>query len=253
MYLCYLDASGDPGVGAGSPTPYYVVNALFISADEWPAIFDDVVAHRRWLKAQFGLLMREELKGSQLASGSGVWRRRRTGDRVRHAIYRSVMRLEANLATKYGAGSAFGTFSVAVDKASKASKDDVLRTAWEFTLQRLERQCSKTGERVLLLPDDGETQHLTPLARRMRRFNRPGSAFGSGSLARPFSHLVEDPAERHSHRSYFIQLADLNAYAAYRVLAPVTPFPSNMWDRLGPALHTPVNRLSGGPQAIVLA
>jgi hypothetical protein len=69
--------------------------------------------------------------------------------------------------------------------------------------------------------------------------------------------LLDDPVPKRSSESYFIQLADLVAYAAYRkVFPPIararpTVVPQTMWDELGPATLRAVNMYSGGPPGIV--
>ena len=50
------------------------------------------------------------------------------------------------------------------------------------------------------------------------------------------------PVERDSKQSYMIQLADLNAYAAYRLMVPIPQFPQYMWRNLGGAILTEANR-----------
>jgi hypothetical protein len=66
---------------------------------------------------------------------------------------------------------------------------------------------------------------------------------GGGSLSRPLAtYLIDDPVERDSSQSYFVQLADLNAYAAYRKERPDPLFRQNTWDELGPAILWEVNR-----------
>lgn len=80
--------------------------------------------------------------------------------------------------------------------------------------------------------------------------------FGTGVLKRPFNRLLNDPVPRNSAQSYFLQLADLAAYAAFRrhhppPAMPVNIVPEAMWDELGDARYSPVNKFSGGPPGIV--
>jgi hypothetical protein len=70
--------------------------------------------------------------------------------------------------------------------------------------------------------------------------------------------FVDDPIQRRSHESYFVQLADLSAYAAFRNVFPppvraVQIVPQNMWLELGPAAFPEVNKFSGGTPGIVVA
>jgi hypothetical protein len=93
------------------------------------------------------------------------------------------------------------------------------------------------------------------LARKARRAGTAGSMFGSGMLRVPFARLVDDPVPRSSAHSYFVQLADLAAYAAFRRLYPPPPrlvpiVPQTMWDELGDARYTPVT-YSADPPGIV--
>ena len=72
-----------------------------------------------------------------------------------------------------------------------------------------------------LFPDAGHGYFIQSLVRKMRRHHRVASAFESGRwLEADARRIVEDPSDRDSRRSYFIQLADLNAYAAVRWLYP---------------------------------
>lgn len=60
--------------------------------------------------------------------------------------------------------------------------------------------------------------------------------------------MIDDPIPRRSDRSYFIQLADLVAYAAFRAVVPpgggiARVCPEHMWDEIGEATHVAVSGL----------
>jgi hypothetical protein len=77
-------------------------------------------------------------------------------------------------------------------------------------------------------------------------------------MSRPALRFIEDPSPRRSADSYFIQLADLVAYSAFRALYPTkhepgaTIVPPSMWSEIGAATLTAVTSLKGGlPRGIV--
>ena len=236
MYLCYMDESGDPGVGPGSPTPTYTVACVFVHDSHWVGLFEDTLRFRRYLRVNFGLRMRQEVKANELVKGSGPWASLPYGDRVRKRVYRSYMRFQ-------GTAGTVKTFAVVVDKSRCATPEEVRVAAWRHALERVERFATKNNDTVMLFPDSGNYDRFRKLSREMRRFSQVGAMVGGGTLSRPLERvLIDDPVERDSSQSYFVQLADLNAYAAYRKERTDPRFPSTMWDELGPAILVEANQ-----------
>ena len=84
-----------------------------------------------------------------------------------------------------------------------------------------------------------------------------GSAYGPGQIVLAATRFVDDPTPRRSDQSYFVQLADLVAYAAFRSLVPPSAAvgavaPATLWDEIGPAVHGKVNAIRGGTPGIVV-
>ncbi len=145
-------------------------------------------------------------------------------------------------------------FAVAIDKAPAAQRGwpDPRVPAWTFAFQRLQRFASNQTDHVMVFPDEGHDFLLKRLLRKGRRYHQIRGHFGR-VLQLPMSRIVEDPNSRKSHESYFIQLADWLAFAAHRstYVDPKGPHSSSLWDQVT-ALHlAEVNRLKGGPPAIV--
>lgn len=246
VQFAYVDESGNSGYN-GSRT--YTLGCVLVDAQTWPDAFDGFIAFRRFIRARFRLGTRLELKASWLVRGSGSLAAHQLGDNQRYAIYRAHMRLAAKLRCS--------AFAIVIDKGKINNQTrDPRDIAWEYLFQRLERWSTANNEPIMLIHDEGEAARVRGLARKARRANVAGSRFGTGTLRLPARLLVEDPVPRNSAESYFIQLADLCAYAAYRRLNPPPPgrtsvCPQNMWDELGTAINAQANYLSGGPPGIV--
>jgi hypothetical protein len=116
----------------------------------------------------------------------------------------------------------FSVMAVVVDKPSDREPVDVSNLAWESMFQRLERFSApdkgKAGP-VIIIHDEGDEARIRKQARQRRRYGTAGGAFG-GRLRRDFTLLTDDPHPKNSKHSYFVQLADLVAYAAYRRCVP---------------------------------
>jgi len=240
VQIAYIDESGDSGQERGSKT--YTLGCVLIRDTSWPDTFDGMLGFRRYLRSQFGIRLREEIKANFLLRGGGDLKRYGFGEKIRHDLYRSHMRIAAKLGIK--------AFAVVIDKPKIYSWRDPRTIAWEFTLQRLERLSTKSGEPVLIMHDEGDSVAIRGLVRKARRSNTAGSAewMNPGSFRLPARLILDDAVPRDSSQSYFIQLADLCAYAAFRtVYAPgrASVCPGSMWNELGGARLTEANQLAG--------
>jgi hypothetical protein len=107
------------------------------------------------------------------------------------------------------------TFAIVINKtelAARGNDENPREVAWEFLLQRVERLTTTTHKPAMVVHDEGES--VRKIAWKARRAGSAGSAFGTGHLSRPARLLIDDPVPRDSRQSYFVQLADVSAYAA---------------------------------------
>lgn len=253
VYICYFDESGDPGVPSAtlkSPTNWFVLNCVLMCDTDWFDALNTVLDLRRTLKNKHGLPVRGELKGAHFLSGEGIFEGKGIGLRRRMRIYRFIM--------NYQSGMPIKTFSVAIEKQKAATKDwEPQRCAWTFALQRLDTLCRKTDDRCMIFPDEGYGLFIKGLMRSHRRHQIIPKHYGPGTIPLPTTRVLEDPNIRKSHESYFIQLADLNAYASHRskYIDPVNRMPRDMWDSLSTEVSDirliEVNEVRGGPPGIV--
>ncbi len=254
MFLAYVDESGDSGSLATRGSQTYSLGCLLVDDQHWMNVFDSLIAFRRRLRVRYNIPMGAELKANFLIRGSGPLTPLGLSQNDRYVIYRAHLRVLSTLPVQ--------VFSIVMDKRSITLVDRELRLlAWETLLQRLERS-TRTGaslglSRTMLLHDQGDDDLVRAIARRSRRWLTAGSAFGSGARRSPFDRLLDDPSPRVSHQSYFIQCSDLAAYAAFRTVIPpgshAQPIcPATMWQELGAATLTSVNRVAGGTPGVVV-
>lgn len=241
MLLAYIDESGNTGdIGAGGSLTYSL-GCVLVDADLWPSAFDEMLLFRRRLRATFGLPMRAEVKANYLLRNSGDLRPLGLGPGARRIIYRAHMRVLETLPAR--------AFAIVVDKR-KAPRPPAgyFDLAWEGLLQRLERTSTAEKATFMVMHDEGEDDAIRRWVRRSRRYLTAGSAYGTGTFHNPARLLVDDPVPRRSNHSYFIQTADLVAYAGFRaVIAPGATIaqvcPQAMWEEIGAARHKAVARV----------
>lgn len=216
--------------------PTYTVAVVMVDDAQWVAIFESMIRVRKWLREHYGLPMTTEIKGSQLAKGTGPWRKLNLSAADRHEVYRVFMHFQDHHAP------AIKTFAVVVWKAYCSQTRGARAVGWQYAFERVETFTRKGTSRVMLFPDAGQYAWIRSLARKMRRFAPVPSAWGTDPLRRDLLNiLVDDPVERDSEQSYMIQLADLNAYAAFRNRVPIPAFPRDMWLELGAAIEKDAN------------
>lgn len=249
MFLAYIDDSGNTGV-PGSIT--YTLGCVIAGGGMWNAALDGLVAFRRDLKNSYGIPVTAELKANYIIRNKGMLFRLGLNEQERHAVYQECMRVQPALGLK--------AFAVVIHKERLEKRKpgtDPREVAWEFLLQRLGATSDRLKRPVMIVHDHGDSATVRKIARKARRAGTAGSHFGTGQLKRPTRYLIEDPVPRDSRTSLFIQLADMNAYAAFRrIVAPpprlVPIVPQTMWDELGRARYAWVNKLVGGQPGIVV-
>ena len=242
MLIAYIDESGDTGISSLRSSATFTLGCVLIDAEDWNDEFDDLIEMRRRLRDRFKIPVRAEIKANYLVRSSGALNSVQLSPGERSLIYRAHLK-------QLAASGKMQAFGIVVHKSMENSGEIVLAAAWKPLLQRLERASFHSDQSpMLIIHDEGANPTIRKLARQSRRHLLAGSATGTGSLSVPFSKLVEDPFPKASHESYFLQLADLVAYAAFRRLYPPSPaisqvVPQKMWDNLGSAVRTQVNSL----------
>ena len=183
------------------------LGCLLVPIDDWTERLDVLVEMRQLLRDQMKLQPRSEVKGEWLA---GVKKHfHGFGDSQLRSMFVKHLRV-ANLISS-------GAFAIVIDKDKVRNRErspDV--TAWEYLLQRLRERSNRSGRPILLSHDNGSTN--VQVRAQLRRFRRVSWDSSNEMVRAPL--LIEDPIPRDSAHSYFIQLADLCAYAASRRVLP---------------------------------
>jgi hypothetical protein len=211
-----------------------------VHESDWLDVLNALVALRKDLRDRYGISPRAELKGAHFRNGKGALHGLGLSRPDRMAIYRFIMNYESSLPLR--------TFSVAVDKKRAQERNWEPRyCAWTFAFQRLDTMGRKEGDWCSIYPDEGHGFFIRKRVRAMRRFHYVPKQYGPGSFRLPVERILEDPNDRKSDESYFIQICDMNAYASHRsrYVHPRRKVPSDLWDCLstpaGEARHLPVN------------
>ena len=248
MFLAYFDESGDAGL-TNSPTRFFVLSCVLIHKDQWLSTLDSLIKMRGMIRKKYAISTRPEIKSTDIRRGRGPLLSLRWSPEKRLEFYRNLMRYQANFLKE------IIVFSIAIDKQAAAQRSREAReSAWEFAIQRVNRFCEDKEDAAMIFPDEGHGIFIKRMIRKMRRHHRIPRHWGTGTFEVPTDRIIEDPNDRKSHDSYFIQLADWNAYACHRsgYVDPVANFPIDLWDELGDRRLLAVNKVTGGPPGIVV-
>lgn len=218
MFLMYVDESGDVGMSQ-SPTRYFVLTGIVFHELRWKEYLDQMLAFRQRMNVSFGLKMREEIHAAKFLTSPGDLQRIARNDRL------SILRY---FAAEIASMPDLNVINIVVDKQGKAADYDPFDIAWKCLIQRFENTLSfrnfrgpaNTDERGMIFPDHADDKKLAQLLRQMHRWNPTPNTGGAGYRNLLLKRIIEDPNFRESHRSHFVQAADLCAFLLYQRLVP---------------------------------
>jgi hypothetical protein len=218
MYLMYVDESGDSGI-VNSPSKYFVLSALVIHETNWQKLLDDTVDFRRYLKNQYGLLMREEIHASVFINGHPKLKNRNISKNHKTLILQKCLKFLNDR-------NDIDVFSVCCDKSKQ--KENVFDYVWQVFIQRFEntllhnnfREGFKETEKGMVLSDNTDGGKVTKILRKMRHFNPIPNKNMPGSRNQKLKSIIEDPVLKDSAQSYIVQLVDVVAYFARQFYEP---------------------------------
>jgi len=220
MHLMYVDESGDPGRST-EPTPAFVLAGLIVPGNRWNQTEAAILKLRRDLNAQYGLKLRDEMRGSNIMkSGPGPMDAR-------------VAMIETAL-QRIGKLPDVKILLTVVRKKSLPPETDVFRAGWAAHLARFDAWLARTNQNRppekstpgFIVSDDTHGGQLNKLVRGLRKERPVRVTRGmwwwkrTEVINRPLRYVIEDPQRKDSRQSLLIQAADLCAYAVYQTEKP---------------------------------
>jgi hypothetical protein len=181
-------------------------------SSQWQSYFGEAKAWRHALRDQFGIPVAKELKGSKLATG------RNSYDMGKGPIYgrRAIEAYHFALSSLEFLPNS-SVFSVYTASGYNIYGNRKLEASLYAMFQRLQRQMSEYRTKIFVFFDEGHHEYRT-LFRRACVHLPTGSAQGAWaggqkSKSIPMTCTIEDANFKDSRSSWFIQIADLVAYA----------------------------------------
>ncbi len=212
MHIVYVDESGDTGPRPRGASPIYALGSIAVPGARWNAVLDEFVAFRRHLEVRFGVPMRTEIKAAWLLHGSGELRSLSLSPGTRRAIYELHLKLLA--------WTGLGAFAVVLHKpADRYPQVDPSQLAWMTLFQRLEAFAARREGPLSVVHEEGDNARIRKHARQRTRYGLSGGVYGGHSHPED-ARIIEDPHPKRSGESYFVQFADLVAYASAAAVRP---------------------------------
>ncbi len=219
MYLVYADESGDAGLGQGG-TPFFVISGLIVHESHWNEVFQWFMDLRRNLSRRYHIRQRTAFHAVDIVNGHGDYHHTRSGltPPQRFQFYREILEFLAQLTIEIRVLNVFIRKDAVTD-----SNLNVFEWGWQLFIQRFHNylahggHLSRDNEFGLLFTDRTRDDHLRRLMRRMRAFNQVPSQFAGMPARRVLvTRVLDDPIPRASPHSYYVQMADLIAFALAR-------------------------------------
>lgn len=248
MRIVYYDEAGDDGYPKAS-SPLFALSALYMHYLQWQPNFERIREFRRQVRRDFGLPVKTELHTKYFVLGKRPYRTLGISEEDR-------LRVMALFADLIGTLDARIINVVVVKPNLRGNNLSVLDTALKFSVQRIENDLAPARNpesRFMIITDPGRVGAMRSTTRRVQRINYIPSRFSPTPYRREITALIEDPMQKDSRESYFIQLADYVSFVVYlyaifetgigrlhgRMPRAVDRDRVREWmDRMGPCLNT---------------
>jgi hypothetical protein len=210
MYIAYYDESGDDGYPKYS-SPLFVLSAVYLHYLNWKDIFENISEFRKQLKKDFNIPIKMEFHTKHFILNKNPYRKLQISDDDRLLIIELFCELISNLD--------ISIINVVINKEniSPNTSYNVLDNALKYSIQRIENDLNKidSTKKFMIITDQGRIGKMRMTTRKMQRINFIPSKYNIKPYRREIKSLIEDPLEKDSKESYFIQLTDLVSFIIY--------------------------------------
>ena len=247
MHLAYYDETGDDGFPRFS-SDLFVLSVVYLHYLNWRDAFDSLLGLRRQLKASIGLPIKTEFHTKAFLLNKRPFRTLAISEADRVSAVDQYCDLVAQLDCRI--------ISVVIMKPRITNQAyQVLHNALKYSVQRIENDLDpahRPDARFLIITDPGRIGKMRRTTRQIQCINYIPSKFGPFPYRREIKGLIEDPLQKESNQSYFIQTSDLVSYITYlyatshvmgrplpgRLPRPIDPQKVLDWmNRLSPSLN----------------
>jgi len=209
MYIAYYDESGDDGYPKCS-SPLFILSTIYLHYLNWKNVYKNISEFRKQLKKDFNLPSKMEFHTKHFILNKNPYRSFQISDDDRLLIIELFCELISNLE--------ISIINVVINKKNISVQDyNVLGNALTYSIQRIENDLNKIDplKKFMIITDQGRIGKMRMTARKIQKINFIPSKYNSKPYRQEIKSLIEDPLEKNSKESYFIQLVDLVAFIIY--------------------------------------
>lgn len=206
MYLAYFDESGDDGF-PNTSSNFFILSSLYMEHQQWKSNYQLLYTLRKDLKERYDLPIKQEFHSKQFLLDKNPY----------HGIYDPRLRRSMFFEYLKGITGLQGAVINVVINKDKISKSgyDIMDNAFTYSIQRIENDILKKSSKnnFMIICDKGRLGKMRRTARRVQKYNYiPSKYYPGNSYRKEIKTLIEDPLEKDSKNSYFIQVCDAVAY-----------------------------------------
>lgn len=209
MILSYYDEAGDDGYPDTS-SQLFVLTCIYFHYLNWQPIYQKIYALRQFLKGTYNFPVRMELHKREFLLNKKPYSALRMPDSQRIEIMDACCSCIASLDLK--------SISATIIKPNIKKPDyDVLDNAFTYSIQRIENDLNTLdpSSKFMIITDPGRVGKMRKTARRIRKINFIPSKYSTSTYRKEIQRLIEDPLQKESDESYFIQFCDMISYIIY--------------------------------------